>query len=142
MYQKEEENAYEQKAKSIENLPKEDFSEADFIVYWKKYIDILNKQKSSMLASILNSSVPEFIDKTTVKITYPNSMMMSEVKKNEIAILNYLREKLKNYDLKFSLHYNEDQEKEFVYTPQEKFEKLAQLNPNLIEFRKRFNLDF
>ncbi len=67
--QKPTEDETEQTDKIKKDLPREDFSQADFFVYWKKYIDILNKQKSSMLASILNSTPPEFTDATSVKFT-------------------------------------------------------------------------
>jgi DNA polymerase-3 subunit gamma/tau len=125
---------------SQRELPYEDFSEADFIVYWKKYIEVLNKQKEKMLASILASAEP-VLNKTTIKVVYANAMMMEEVRKNQTPILNYLREKLKNYALTFDLQYNEDTEKSFVYTPQEKYDKLLEINPQLSKFRKNFDLD-
>ncbi len=67
--QKPVEDETEQTDKIKKDLPRDEFSQADFFVYWKKYIDILNKQKSSMLASILNSTPPEFTDATSVKFT-------------------------------------------------------------------------
>jgi len=126
---------------SIEiDLPKNSFSQADFIVYWKKYIDILSKQGQKMLTSILNSTEP-VLDNTLIKITYPNAMMMEEVRKNQSSILHYLREKLQNYDITFQLNYNESEEKNFVYRPQEKFEKFMEINPLIGEFRSKFDLD-
>lgn len=98
------------------------------------------KQGQKMLSAILTSSEPNLKD-TTIKITYPNAMMMEEVKKNQIPILNYLREKLQNYDINFDLDFNEDIEKSFVYTAQEKFEKMLEINPILGEFRRTFELD-
>lgn len=122
------------------DLPEKPFSEADFIVYWKKYIEILTKQGEKMLSAILNSTEP-VLKETCITLTYPNAMMMEEVRKNQTPILNYLRDKLQNYSIRFDLHFNEQDEKSFVYTPQEKFEKLMEINPILGEFRQRFNLD-
>ena len=137
---KKEDISEEKQTVSSEALPKNPFSEFDFQVYWKKYIEILEKQGEKMLASILNSTEP-IIKETQVSLTYPNAMMMEEVRKNQFPILNYLREKLQNYEINFVLQYNEDEEKSFVYTPQEKFEKLLEINPLLGEFRKKFDLD-
>lgn len=93
-----------------------------------------------MLASILNSSEP-ILKETTVDLIYPNSMMLEEVKKNQIVVLNYLRGKLKNYQLKFNLILDEKQEKRFAYTPHEKYQKLKELNPMIEEMRKVLFLD-
>ncbi len=126
---------------SIEvDLPKNPFSQADFYVYWKKYIEILTKQGEKMLSAILNSTEP-IVAENSVTLTYPNAMMMEEVRKNQGPILNYLRDKLQNFSITFDLHYNESDEKSFVYTPQEKYEKLLEINPLLANFRKLLDLD-
>lgn len=93
-----------------------------------------------MLASILNSSEPN-LKETTVDLIYPNAMMLEEVKKNQIHVLNYLREKLKNYQLGFNLILDEKQEKRYAYTPEEKYQKLKEINPMIEEMRKVLFLD-
>jgi len=93
-----------------------------------------------MLASILNSSEP-VLKETTVSLTYPNSMMLEEVKRNQTHVLNYLRGKLKNYQLGFNLILDETQEKKFAYTPEEKYQKLREMNPMIEEMRKMLFLD-
>lgn len=122
------------------DLPKELFSQADLFVYWKKYIDIITRQGEKILAATLGSTEP-ILNEFTIILTYPNAMMMEEVKKNQSKILNYLREKLQNYEISFELNYNETDEKNYIYTPQEKFEKLLEINPLLGEFRKTLHLD-
>lgn len=121
-------------------LLKENFSQADFYVFWKKYIVILNKQGDKILPSILSASEP-VLKGTIVTLTYPNAMMVSEVKKQQTHILNYLRSKLKNYQISFELVLNEAKEKSYIYTPEEKYNKLRQLNPLLEELRKILHLD-
>lgn len=121
-------------------MPKEAFTEADFYVFWKKYIDILNKQGDKMLGSILLSSIP-VLEKNLVLLTYPNAMMLEEVKLNQLHVLNYLRAKLKNYQIKFKLILNEADDKKFVYTPEEKYVKLREINPMIEELRKTLFLD-
>ena len=121
-------------------MPKEDFSQADFYVYWKKYIDILTKQGDKILPSILSASEPVLKD-AQIGLTYPNAMMLAEVKKNQVHILNYLRRKLNNYQISFNLILNESEEKKYAYTPEEKYHKLRELNPLIDELRKTFHLD-
>ncbi len=107
---------------------------------WKKYTDILNKQGDKMLGSILLSSEPILKD-NLVLLTYPNSMMLEEVKRNQGHVLNYLRSKLKNYQIQFKLILNEEEEKRYAYTPEEKYNKLREINPLVEDFRKTFHLD-
>jgi len=122
------------------DLPVNPFSHADFYVYWKKYIEILIKQGEKMLSSILNSTEP-IVNDHIITLNFHNTMMMEEVRKNQTPILNYLRDKLQNFDLKFDLQTKETEEKSFIYTPQEKFENLLKTNPMIGEFRKLFDLD-
>jgi len=124
----------------ISKLPVEAFTQADLYVFWKKYIAILNKQGDKMLSSILLSSEPD-LQETVVHLTYPNAMMLEEVKKSQTHILNYLRSKLKNYQISFKLILNEADEKKYAYTPEEKYNKLREINPEVEDFRKAFHLD-
>jgi DNA polymerase-3 subunit gamma/tau len=121
-------------------MPKESFTQAEFYVHWKHYINILNKQGDKMLGSILNSSEPN-LEETTIKLTYPNAMMLEEVKKNQVPVLNYLRGKLKNYQIRFDLILDEQQEKNYAYTPEEKYRKLKEMNPLIEALRKTLFLD-
>lgn len=140
VHKKAEESKEEANNIDYSKYPKEPFTQADFYVYWKKYIDILNKQGEKMLGSILNSTQP-VLKETTVSLTFPNSMMLEELKKNQIHILNYLRGKLKNYQLSFNLILDEKKEKRFAYTPEEKYQKLREINPEIDALRKLLFLD-
>lgn len=140
LQKKSDEHKVDEPTQNKENLSRETFSTASFEVAWKRYIDILNKQGEKMLGGIL-SAISYKVDKELVVLTFPNSMMLEEVRKNQTSILNFLRDKLQNYYLKFDLHLDEKIEKKFVYTPQEKYEKLKEKNPLIEELRKKLHLD-
>lgn len=129
-----------EKKVDLSQMPKEAFSKAEFYVYWKKYIAILNKQGDKMLASILQSCDPD-IDGNLIHLTFPNNVMLEEVRINKGHVLNFLRKKLNNYQILFDLILNEKDEKKFVYTPEERYNKLREINPMFDEFRKTFYLD-
>jgi len=124
----------------LTNMPRNPFTKADFEVHWVKYISILNRQGEKMLASILKSAVP-ILKKTTIQLTYPNAMMADELSRKKGPVLNYLRSKLQNYDIAFELITDEKQEKKYAYTPQEKYQKLVELNPMLEALRVELLLD-
>lgn len=123
-----------------ENLPQTPFTQAEFFVFWKKYIEILDKQGEKMLAAIINATQPEVIEHH-IKLTFPNAMMLEEVRKNQVGMLNYVKKNLQHYGITFDYILNEAEEKNFIYTPQEKYQKLVEINPLMAEFRKIFDLD-
>jgi hypothetical protein len=55
--------------------------------------------------------------------------------------LGYLRGKLHNHDITIEVVVNETVENKYAFTPQEKFERLQQINPHLDVLRKTFDLD-
>ncbi len=122
------------------NMPKEKFSRAAFDVNWTAYVDMLNRQGNKMLASILNTSKPVLKD-TVIELTYPNSMMAEELKKHQSGILNHLREKLQNYQISFHIIVDEKEEKTYAYSPQDKYNKLYEINPLIEEMRRVLFLD-
>ncbi len=87
------------------------------------------------MASNLNLSKPILKD-TVIHLTYPNQMILDEVKKNQTSILNYLRNKLQNHQIVLKLILDEAIEKKYAYTPEEKYQKLQEMNPLMDELRK------
>ncbi len=57
------------------------------------------------------------------------------------TVVDFIREKLKNYSLQVTgeLQYNDD--KKVIYTNREKFDHLAKKNPNLTLLKERLGLD-
>lgn len=123
-----------------DNLSVTPFTQAEFTVFWKKYIEILNKQGEKMLAAIISATHFEIIE-NQIKLTFPNTMMLEEVRKNQVGILNYMKKNLNNYSISFDYILNEAEEKNFIYTPQEKYQKLVEINPIMVELKKVFDLD-
>ena len=79
---------------------------------------------------------------------YKYTALQSSFSVNNIALvkgrpklLNFLREKLNNYGIKIIVTLNETVEKKFAYTPQEKFNKMKEMNPLLEKLRQTFELD-
>jgi hypothetical protein len=56
-------------------------------------------------------------------------------------VLGYLRGMLHNHDIDIELVVNEKMENRRAFTPQDKFNRLNEINPNLELLRKTFDLD-
>ena len=123
-----------------EDKAKETFTQIQFIQLWKDYIEYLDKKGEKIMASIMNADVPK-VHKNTIKLVFPNSMMKAELVKIKPKLLKHFREKLNNYSIKFEIKVNEENEKKFAYTPEEKYNKLLEKNKALAKLKKTFKLD-
>ena len=77
----------------------------------------------------------------TLALSFPNSTNKVEVERQSFDLLSYLRKNLKNYDLVLDITVNEELEKKYAFTAEEKYEKLKEKNPNIEVLRKTFGLD-
>jgi DNA polymerase-3 subunit gamma/tau len=123
-----------------ENLPKEAFTEEELINTWNAYVKILQDNGKHNLASILSIDTPRLID-TTISLEFPNATNKVEVERQQFELLGYIRKALNNFDISLSITVNEQMEKQYAYTPIEKFEKLKEKNQNIDILRKTFDLD-
>lgn len=123
-----------------EDLPQDDFTEEALQNSWNNYVKQLEKKGKYNLASILSIDTPKVQD-TTVYLEYPNSTNKVEVERNQTDLLKYLRKKLNNFDINLSISVNEELQKRYIYTAQEKYKKLKEKNPNIDLLRKTFGLD-
>ena len=93
------------------------------------------------MASIVGTDVPKLGADFKVSFTIPNKLMEDQFKKGRPNLLKFLREKLNNYGISILTVLNESVEKKFAYTPQEKFNKMKEMNPLLDKLRQTFELD-
>jgi DNA polymerase-3 subunit gamma/tau len=123
-----------------DDLPKEAFTESEFLKVWNAYIEKLTKEGKHNLASILSIDVPKIKD-TVAHLEFPNATNKVEVERQQYDLLSYIRKTLNNFDISLSITVNEVMEKKYAYTTAEKFEKLREKNPNIDILRKTFDLD-
>jgi DNA polymerase-3 subunit gamma/tau len=128
---------------TIENkddLPKDMFTASQFLELWDSYIAKLNKNGEKIIASIMNADRPKVLVEM-ITMTFPNSMMEAEFNKMKPKLLRFLREELNNYSIDFNTIVNEENDKKFAYTPQEKYNKMLEKNKALAKLKNTFKLD-
>ncbi len=123
-----------------EDLPKESFTEEALLSTWNAYVKTLENRGKHNLASILSIDTPKLID-TTIHLEFPNATNKVELERNQFDLLAFIRKTLNNFDINLSITVNEEMEKQYAYTPFEKFEKLKEKNKNIDVLRKTFDLD-
>ena len=123
-----------------EDLPKELVKQEDLNNAWNEYTESLHRKGEKILASIFEMEVPT-IKNSAICLTYSNNTNKIELERAQYPLLAYLKKTLKNYDLYLDITVNEEIAKKYAFTPQEKYEKLKEKNPNIEMLRKTFGLD-
>ena len=99
-----------------------------------------NNRIDCTYCTINSIDTPKLKDKT-IQLEFPNKTNKVEVERDRYNLLGYIRKELNNFDIDIAITVNEEKEKQYYYTPREKFEKLKEKNPNLDLLRKTFDLD-
>jgi len=93
------------------------------------------------MASNLSSDQPKIVDQTQICIELPNGTMKKEIEREQYLLLKFLRKQLNNYSIELKITVNDEIAKKFAYTPEEKYQKLREINPAIDLLRKEFDLD-
>jgi DNA polymerase-3 subunit gamma/tau len=123
-----------------EDLPKESFTEDNFKNYWNKYNQLLDQKGLKIVASIMQSVMPD-LDGTTIKLEFPNESMKIDLEREQHGLMEYMRRHLKNHDLTLHISVNEEIANKHAYTDEEKLIKLMDKNPSLKLLKETFNLE-
>ena len=122
------------------NLPFNDFTEDEMLAAWQSYSTIIENEGKYNLHSHLSMGVPK-LEGSIIHLEFPNNTIKLEVERARHGLLEFIREKLQNYDISLSIEVNEASAKRYAYTDREKFEKLKEMNPLMDKLRKEFDLD-
>ena len=121
------------------SLPREPFTSEAFQHYWQAYIQHLLSRGERLQASILQIANKQ-LEGTVLHLEVGTQTAKTDVIEMEPKLLAYLHKQLRNYDLKIEIQVNEEISKRILVTPEEKYNRLLQLNPLLQDFRNAFSL--
>jgi DNA polymerase-3 subunit gamma/tau len=121
---------------------KESFKFEDFLKLWNAHAVTIKAEGKMSLFTIFISEVPKQLSAELFEIVVENKVQENLFKTEKPNLLNFLRTSLKNFDVDVNPRIEEQVVVKRPYTSQEKFQHMAAKNPQLIELKKRFNLDF
>jgi DNA polymerase-3 subunit gamma/tau len=124
-----------------EQLPGDEFTEAQLQEYWKEYIEQIEEKGQKILAATLASDIPKRIGDHTIWIELPNSTMKKEVERDQYGLIQYLKQNLNNFNIELKITVNEEAAKQYAFTPEEKYQKLREKNPTIDLLRNTFDLE-
>ena len=108
---------------------------------WKKLFSKLESEGEYNLAALLNLDIPRLRNKTEIHLNFPNKTNKVELESQKVKVLEALGDELKNDLLTLVIQVNEEEQKNYIYTPKEKYEQLVKINPVVDDIRKEFDLD-
>lgn len=126
---------------SEEQLPENPFDEETLIRYWKTYQKQKIEQKEQNIASLFQLDTPRLTAPNQIQYQVPSTLNKVELEREFVYFLPYLREALQNYSLTISIELGQNEEKNFVYTPEEKYNRLREINPEIDLLRKTLDLE-
>ncbi len=126
--------------KHKEELPSEVFNETDMLLLWNKFSQKMTDTGKRLMATYMQMNDPT-LNGTTITLELPNQSTKEEFLTGCHELLGYLRGKLHNHDITIEVVVNEIVENKYAFTPQEKYDRLKQINPNIELLRKAFDLD-
>lgn len=118
----------------------EPFTETDMLLQWNKFAVRLEEKGQMIIHSLMLMNDPK-LEGTKITHELPNEGTRLEFERTKNEILGYLRGKLHNHNIEIELIVNEKIENKRAFTPQDKFNRMNDINPNLELLRKMFDLD-
>ena len=126
----------------LKGTDKEPFTFDQFLKLWNEYAAKVKAEARMNVVTIFISEVPKQLEPHLFEIVVENKIQENLFKAEKPALLNFMRTQLRNFDLDVHPRVDEQVTVKRPYTSQEKFQYMAQKNPELLELRKKFNLDF
>jgi hypothetical protein len=123
-----------------EHLPSEAFTETEMLELWYKFADRLGDKGAKIMESLLRISDPK-LDGFAINYELPNEGSKIDFEKAKPELLGYLRGHLHNHDITIEVIVNEAVKVKNAFTPQDKYNRLNEINPNLELLKKTFDLD-
>jgi len=124
----------------LSEKPQEEFSNSKLLNQWSSYAAILNDDGQRSLSSVLSANIPE-INGNILKLILPNQLMSKQLERGMPGLMRHLRTSLNNFAIQLEIEVKEEVKKKFIYTPEEKYQRLTELNPDIKLLRQRFKLD-
>ncbi|HEY0897696.1 MAG TPA: DNA polymerase III subunit gamma/tau, partial [Sphingobacteriaceae bacterium] len=130
----------EDKPDYIQGESRADFSNEEFLKKWNEYAEAIKKAGKINLFTIMTANSPRLMAGYQIEVIIENKIQENLLVIEKIDLLNFLRVELQNFTIEIVTRQAEQDDRKRLYTSNEKYQHMLEKNPNLEEFRKRFNL--
>tara|TARA_B100001996_G_C18656157_1_gene591286 strand:- start:25 stop:1707 length:1683 start_codon:yes stop_codon:yes gene_type:complete len=132
----------QEKKKSNSTFSKKIFNQKDLNSAWNKYYSIKNSNGEKNIASILKMNFPILKNNSIIEYHVLSQINKVELEKEFEKFLPFLKDELKNDQINVQIIINEIiDKKNLIYTYEEKYKRLKEINPKIEILKKEFGLD-
>jgi DNA polymerase-3 subunit gamma/tau len=138
-----EEAALEEEDPYLKGDDKQPFTIDEFLQLWTNHGAKLKAEgKPATLYTIFTSITPLVLSPENFEVLVSNKIQEMAFRDERPYLLNFLRTTLKNFSIEVNARVEETTTVRKPYTAAEKFQYMAAKNPQLIDLKNRFNLEF
>jgi DNA polymerase III subunit gamma/tau len=123
-----------------ERKENENFTTENLNHYWKIFAEKKRSEGFTYEYTILNQEV-DLLEDCIVEVKLSNPLQEDILERFRAELMVFLRTSLKNTNLKLKAVLVQETGRKMIYTPQEKFNYLAEKQPLLREMQRRMMLD-
>ena len=116
------------------------FTQEDLKSYWNEFASSL-KVDFPHLFTTLTSREPVLKENWQIELEIDNRILEEELSLKKEDLLDFLKQKLNNFQITLKIRIQENQKELKPYTDKEKFEKMAEKNPALNKLKEQLDLD-
>jgi len=120
----------------------EPFGEQEFMGFWNTFANKIKAENKISLYTLMVANPPLLKEDYKVEIIVENPIQQQLLIESKIDVLNYLRQKLKNFKVDLIPILQKTNVVRKPVTDTEKYQAMVAKNPLLDKFRKEFNLGF
>jgi DNA polymerase-3 subunit gamma/tau len=118
------------------------FTFAELENVWTEYSTLKQKEGKHNLFSILNEKKFKLKENYNIILTLDNKVQEEVLIEEKTNLIYFLKDKLNNDILSLKIDVKQLEQKELTaYTDEDKFKKMAEKKPILIELKNKFNLE-
>jgi DNA polymerase-3 subunit gamma/tau len=126
----------------IKGDAKDAFTHEQFSQAWSDFAAQLKADGKKNVLTVFTSNPPKLISGDSYEIIVENKVQENLFRDERPNLLNYLRVKLRNFNVEVNSRIDEKAVVRRPYTSIEKFQHMAAKNPAMMELKNKFNLDF
>lgn len=117
-------------------------SQEAFTKAWAAYVEMVMQQGKSHLASTLSAGKPR-LENNIIHLIIRSRVQQEELNLEKGGLMMFLRDELENNTLSLNIELQVQEESGSpLYTDTDKFKRLIEKNPHLVDFKKALGLDF
>jgi DNA polymerase-3 subunit gamma/tau len=120
---------------------KEPFTIEELMVLWAEYVKKVKEENKINFYTILTVNDPLLTKPNEITVLITNTAQESILQNELVEFLNFLRTRLRNFELGIVTRKVESKIENRLYTSIERYHYLMEKNPKLEDLRKKFNLD-